>query len=715
MVANTWRTIQVSGLAGVPSDGTVGAVALVATVADIPSQAVLYGRPDPTQTATSMGIYGGVDNDNTSFSSVLAVAADGTIQVRTQNAVRLILDVQGYYTSNSSGTAPGGFVPVGGKRIVDTRSGLGATKAVIPSGGSVDVQVTGASGIPAGASAAIVNLIAINTTDTVGYLTPYASGADRPSTSLNYAGGTATSIQSQVALSASGKLTVYNRLSAVNLVVEVQGYFTAQGKSGAAFTPGASRLYDSRATGNTAWGKNEIRSVSVAGQAGIPAMASGLKAVVLSLTVAHGGVGGGYARVWASGTTEPNPTAINYDFDSIRTNTITVPVGADGKIMLHNLGDTTNFVFDVQGWYANPNTPKVICPQYANGSWTDAISTDVIICTVTVERQAAANATVQVQSDTLTNTQAVSTTSSTSFQVPMMATAGQHYLNVVSASGSTSYVFGAGNWAAKGILPDPSDGATLSLNPTLSVYADQDDEITPGSSYSYSVKNSAGATVASAESTSPTWRIPNSALTDGQTYSWTATVTGASGVSGTSAQVAGGPWSFVASAAVTDDSEQVVGTDDGDASFLPPGVTVVDSASPDADLVLADGTAVDLPDDASVTANGAGRRVTFGSGLVWDIAGLPTGVTTQSAGYWPAQTYYMSRSQVEASYKALNRGTWLCSFIGWLPAGIACSNSGGTQKAALTKAHILKKRVKIVFQRSKTTTSLDRTTYSVVR
>ncbi|WFR67920.1 hypothetical protein P9139_05950 [Curtobacterium flaccumfaciens] len=48
MPAKAWRTVQVTGKAGLPDDGTVGAVSVVATAADIPGQ----GQPSAAPTLT---------------------------------------------------------------------------------------------------------------------------------------------------------------------------------------------------------------------------------------------------------------------------------------------------------------------------------------------------------------------------------------------------------------------------------------------------------------------------------------------------------------------------------------------------------------------------------------------------------------------------------------------------------------------------------------
>lgn len=388
MEAGKYRTIKVAGLAGLPEDGSVGAVSLNATVGTTPDNGTLFGRPDADTSRTTMLIYNDHTGEYVSNTATVAVGANGTIQIMTETTARVILDVQGYYTANTDGTSAGGFIPVAGKRVVDTRSGLGTAKATIAPGKSIDVQVAGANSVPSDASGAVVNLIAINSTNLDGNLTPYAADSTRPQNSLHYAPSGTTSVQAQVALSSTGKMTIANSSATVNLVVDLQGYFTAAGKSGASFTPATGRAYNSRATGNTPLAKNETRSVQIAGQAGVPVMGSGITAVVLTLIVSHGG-SDGRATVWADGTTRPDTTAINFQTDEIRTNTVTVPLGANGKIDLNNIAEATHYIVDVQGWYVNTMAPKVACPtEYRAGSWTMHSDGSDIVCEVTAHPSA---------------------------------------------------------------------------------------------------------------------------------------------------------------------------------------------------------------------------------------------------------------------------------------------------------------------------------------
>lgn len=386
MPAQTWRTVQIAGTAGIPTGGKAGAVVLSATVLDMSGQGQLTGRPDSSTAATLMTIYGGGGAEDTSNSSIVALADDGTLQIKTETKVRLVLDVQGYYTSSASGTAAGGFVPVAGTRIVDTRLGLGAPTGTLASNDAATIQVTGKAGVPSGASAVVVTLIAVNTQDSEGVFTPYAAGTVRPKNSFHYAAGNLnTSMSAQVALSATGKITVFNQSSVAHLVVDVQGYFTAAGKTGSSFTPAAGRAYDSR-SGTDPFARGETRAIQIAGTNGVPTRASGLSAVVITLTAVHSGSGEGRATVWANGATRPSVTSLSYVANSIRSNTVTVPVGSNGKISLYNIGEPSHFVIDIQGWYAttvvstpgpaDPTaTPKDIVAGVA-GSVLDETATD---------------------------------------------------------------------------------------------------------------------------------------------------------------------------------------------------------------------------------------------------------------------------------------------------------------------------------------------------
>jgi hypothetical protein len=590
MPAKAWRTVQVTGTAGLPADGTVGAVSVVATVADIPGQGQLFGRPDANTSQTLMGIYGGEAKQNTSFSSVLAVSSDGTIQVYAETSVRLILDVQGYYTANTDGTAAGGFVSSNGKRVADSRSGTGIPKAQLTTGKSATLQVTGTAGVPAGASAVIVNLIALNSTSSVGYLTPYATGATRPSTSFNYAGDVITTMQAQVPLSSDGKITIYNANSTIDLAIDIQGYFTAAGKSEAVFTPGQGRIVDTRNTGGNLAG-NETRAYDVAGKAGVPVMGSGVNAVVLTLTsIATNG--GGWGRVWANGTTEPDTASLRYEDGTIRTNTITVPLGANGKINLHNIGvGATNFVIDVQGWYTNPASPSISCDKpYADGTWTATIPTDAIKCSVTAPAasQTGETADITVDGDDLSDTPAdLSSSSATTTTLTVDPTGGEHVVAVEvddadgNAVSAASYRFVLGDWTTSGWAGLPAPDSTVAVAPVLAVSTDSADgsQLPADAARVYTISTSPDLSnpLVVSDPLRDSYTVPDDLLANGQTYYWSAKITAPTSYNNTTATITTPTWSFVTDSASTEQDpakgEDAAASEDQGVTYTPEAVT----------------------------------------------------------------------------------------------------------------------------------------------
>lgn len=360
MYANSWRTVQVSGHAGVPA----GAVAVTVsfTAVDPSGPGVLHAAPagvaDPT---TSTSFLNFVTHRTQSNSAVVGLGADGAITVATTSGTDLLVDVQGYYTAGSP--TAGGYVPLTATRMVDTRSGLGVPRRALSSGRSVTVHVTGTANLaPVGASAVMLNLTVLNRSTTPGYLTAYLAGSTKPGTSINFPGTTApTAIGAQVGLATSGaqagSFTVQMNATTADLLVDVVGYFVAGG-SGGAFTPGNARVFDSRAAGNMAIPANSVAAVRVAGVGPLPTADDGLQAVTTDTAVIAPAGHSGYLRVWADGQREPTTTSsINFG-PGITGNMLTTAVGTDGDIYIRNVSaSSVNVVIDAEGWYTAPSAP----------------------------------------------------------------------------------------------------------------------------------------------------------------------------------------------------------------------------------------------------------------------------------------------------------------------------------------------------------------------
>ncbi len=112
------------------------------------------------------------------------------------------------------------------------------------------------------------------------------------------------------------------------------------------------RALDTR--GGSPAGPDSAVSFQVGGVSGIPANVS---AVVFNLTVT-GSQSFGFVSAFASGTARPNASNVNFGVGQTVANSVTVPVGANGKVSLFNRSSgTTQLIADVSGYFMGKLMP----------------------------------------------------------------------------------------------------------------------------------------------------------------------------------------------------------------------------------------------------------------------------------------------------------------------------------------------------------------------
>ncbi len=352
MPAATWRTVTVAGQAGLPSSG-ISAVQVAVTAVTPAAAGVVALRPRAgVQSFTALVYHQGAVSGSVTNTAVVAVSDAGTIDVQTQTAVDLQIDVQGYYTSGNP--AAGGFVPVVAARTVNTADGTGlSTAGPLAATSDTVLQVGGTAGVPVGASAAFVNFT-VSGSAVGGSLVPYATGDPVPDVSLTYMPTVTTSIGTTVPLNTSGQVTVHLASSAgLTVTMDVLGYFTPATGQGA-FTPAAVRLADSLVPPAADIPANSTITVQVTGVNGVPATGSGISAIAANIHIRHGsGSSPGYARVWAADAPEPaTANDLTYDARSTLSNLFTTAISVDGAIKIHNASaDPVGYAVDLEGWF----------------------------------------------------------------------------------------------------------------------------------------------------------------------------------------------------------------------------------------------------------------------------------------------------------------------------------------------------------------------------
>ncbi|MEO8691977.1 MAG: hypothetical protein ABI658_00590 [Acidimicrobiales bacterium] len=136
------------------------------------------------------------------------------------------IGVGGIAVAGAGSGASNSIVPVAPVRILDTRAGTGAAAAPIGPDAAYRLTVAGVAGVPVDATGVLLNVTAVNGTDT-SFLTVYPDGTARPNTSnLNWSDGAPHPNMVSVALGTGGAINFYNRTGQVDLIVDLAGYFT---------------------------------------------------------------------------------------------------------------------------------------------------------------------------------------------------------------------------------------------------------------------------------------------------------------------------------------------------------------------------------------------------------------------------------------------------------------------------------------------------------
>lgn len=345
--------LQVAGTNGVPA-GASGVTLNVTTVRpNGPGYVVVY--PDtagdgstPVPAGSSANFEAGADVANAAF---VELPASGRVCYVTRGApsVGIILDVTGFSMPEA------GVVTQSPTRLLDTRPvpyHVGDVTGPVLPGAVRTVQVRGRAGVPANATAVIVNATVTNVTG-AGNLRVFPAGTSVPNASvLNYAPGKDKANAAIVALSSSGQLAFYSDGSAVDVILDVTGYVT-DGAAYAGTSP--TRVLDTRP------GAGQLGSITGPLRGLQPStftipgalVPEGATSVVLNVTAIRPETLGNLRVYPADSAAVPNASTINYIPGRDIPNLVVVdlPDSGPARVALYSdSGGTVNVAVDVAGF-----------------------------------------------------------------------------------------------------------------------------------------------------------------------------------------------------------------------------------------------------------------------------------------------------------------------------------------------------------------------------
>jgi hypothetical protein len=358
--------------AGVPANATAVVMNVTATNTTAASYLTVYPTLASLPFASNLNWVAGYTVPN-----LVTVQPGSAGQVTFYNkfgSVDVIADIAGYYAppSGSAGGEVGTGFP---QRLVDTRAGsgkLGAGSAIGPAA-TATFQVTGNAGVPAsGVSAVIVNVTVTNTT-AASFLTLWAAGATRNTVSnANWVAGWTRANRAIVPVSSTGQISVYNQFGSVDVILDVNGYYTNSTASGKLFTS----VSPLRLADHTALGPNSSFNLPIAGVAGVPLTASAaVLDVVTSETTAPS-----FLSVSPSPGTAGATSDINWVAGQVNPNLAVATLGTGGQANFYNSAGNANVTVDLEGFFgggAGVNVTATPPSLPADGTSTSKVNTTV--------------------------------------------------------------------------------------------------------------------------------------------------------------------------------------------------------------------------------------------------------------------------------------------------------------------------------------------------
>ena len=238
-------------------------------------------------------------------------------------------------------------------RLLDTRGGptvdgLGAGQGKLTAGQTIEVQVAGRASVPAGASAAVLN-VTVTEANADGFITVYPCGAPRPTASnLNYVAGQ-TIPNAVVSKLGGGKVCLY-ALQGTHLVADVSGYFGDADQFKPLTAP--ARLLDTRGL-PTADGQGSgggklpvggVLTLKVGGRVGLGANTT---SAVLNVTVTEP-EGPGFITVYPCSQPRPLASSLNFTPGQTIPNAVVSKLDGNGNVCFFASG-RTHLVVDAAG------------------------------------------------------------------------------------------------------------------------------------------------------------------------------------------------------------------------------------------------------------------------------------------------------------------------------------------------------------------------------
>ncbi len=369
------RAVTVAGASGVPADATAVVLHVTATGTGADSFLTVWPSGQARPTAASVNWAAGQTVSNLVQTGV---GTGGQVNVFNYAlGVDVIIDLQGYVEAGTGAL----YTPLTPTRVCDTRANQaanpcnigGPASGTIGSGQTREINVASGFGVPAGATAVVLNVTA-TTTSAASFLTVWPTGAAQPlASSLNWAPGQTVSNRVITPVSAAGHIEVFNAHGTTDVVVDLGGFYTS---TGSGFFPVAPlRICDTRASGPGV-------AINACDQQGQGTVGAGrafaltnfnltVTALVVNVTVTNTGAPGFLTIFPNDSTAIPLAADITWATQQTIGNLTVANLGSNGEMAIFNGSNgSTDVIIDVVGYYSKSATGSAAAAKSIFGAVT---------------------------------------------------------------------------------------------------------------------------------------------------------------------------------------------------------------------------------------------------------------------------------------------------------------------------------------------------------
>ncbi len=319
--------LQVADDVTVPADATAAVLNVTAVDPAIAGYVTVYPCSDALPDTSTLNYVAGQTVANT---TIAALSGAGQLCVWSYGDTDILVDITGWLGPRGASQ----LAPIGPRRAVDTRSGIGGRR--LAAGATMAVDLNGL--VPPGSSAVALNVTAVNAS-TAGFITVFPCSGNVPNTStVNYVSKEARPNNTIVGLS-GGRVCIYS-YAATEVLVDVLGAFAP---SGLRYEPTPPiRVLDTRRSGTPGAGVDVGYSVGAAALGGqVPG------AAYVNVTGANHVVDG-YVTTYDC-TTRRETSTVNQKVGQVAANGAIVPLrGVQSCAWTYGGGD---LIVDLNGWW----------------------------------------------------------------------------------------------------------------------------------------------------------------------------------------------------------------------------------------------------------------------------------------------------------------------------------------------------------------------------